>query len=237
MVRRRRWEIWGAVLAIAIAGCKTVPTGSSSKTVVQVASPQTRDRDGDGILDSYDKCPDEPEDKDGFADDDGCPEPDNDHDGIADARDKCPNEPEDKNGYEDDDGCPDQAGLDKQRKLDEDQQRKAADQQRTADEDKRKADEDKRNAQAAAHFKQGKAFHDAGAYDEAITEYEAANTLAPAPGLLFNLAQVYRVRANKGDAGRALDYYKQYVTAEPNGKAADEARQWIARLTLQLKKK
>ena len=41
------------------------------------------DRDGDGILDNVDKCPDEPEDKDGFQDEDGCPDPDNDKDGIA----------------------------------------------------------------------------------------------------------------------------------------------------------
>ena len=49
----------------------------------------------------------EPEDKDGFQDEDGCPEPDNDGDGIPDAADKCPNEPEDKDGFQDEDGCPD----------------------------------------------------------------------------------------------------------------------------------
>jgi len=65
------------------------------------------DRDGDGITDDRDKCPDQPEDKDGFEDEDGCPDPDNDRDGIADAKDKCPNEPEDKDGFEDEDGCPD----------------------------------------------------------------------------------------------------------------------------------
>ena len=56
--------------------------------------------------DDADKCPNEAEDKDGFQDDDGCPDPDNDGDGIADAADKCPNEPEDKDGFQDDDGCP-----------------------------------------------------------------------------------------------------------------------------------
>src|SRR5262249_4816458 len=49
----------------------------------------------------------EPEDKDGFQDDDGCPEVDNDGDGIPDAQDKCPNDPEDKDGFQDEDGCPD----------------------------------------------------------------------------------------------------------------------------------
>jgi outer membrane protein OmpA-like peptidoglycan-associated protein len=65
------------------------------------------DRDGDGIPDVRDRCPTEPEDKDGFEDEDGCPDPDNDGDGILDAKDKCPNEPEDFDGFEDDDGCPD----------------------------------------------------------------------------------------------------------------------------------
>ena len=65
------------------------------------------DPDKDGISGAADKCPTEPEDKDGFEDDDGCPDPDNDEDGIADAADKCPTEAEDKDGFEDDDGCPD----------------------------------------------------------------------------------------------------------------------------------
>jgi outer membrane protein OmpA-like peptidoglycan-associated protein len=64
------------------------------------------DRDGDGIPDSLDACPDEPEDKDGFQDEDGCPDKDNDGDGIPDSEDACPNEPEDKDGFQDADGCP-----------------------------------------------------------------------------------------------------------------------------------
>lgn len=64
------------------------------------------DRDGDGLLDPVDDCPDEPEDKDGYQDDDGCPEPDNDADGLADVDDRCPLDPEDADGFEDDDGCP-----------------------------------------------------------------------------------------------------------------------------------
>jgi OmpA-OmpF porin, OOP family len=69
--------------------------------------PPPLDSDGDGIPDKVDKCPTEPEDKDGFEDQDGCPDPDNDRDGILDKVDKCPNEPEDKDGFEDQDGCPD----------------------------------------------------------------------------------------------------------------------------------
>ena len=66
-----------------------------------------KDTDRDGLSDDVDKCPLRPEDKDGFEDQDGCPDLDNDHDGIPDARDRCPNEPEDADGFEDEDGCPD----------------------------------------------------------------------------------------------------------------------------------
>jgi OOP family OmpA-OmpF porin len=77
--------------------------------------PKPGDRDGDGLTDDIDKCPDEPEDKDGYQDEDGCPDPDNDADGIKDVVDKCPMDPEDLDKFEDEDGCPeldnDQDGL------------------------------------------------------------------------------------------------------------------------------
>src|SRR5664279_4673000 len=79
------------------------------RKVPEKAAPSgPKDTDGDGIPDDVDKCPNEPEDKDGFQDQDGCPDPDNDNDGIPDAQDKCPNQPETFNHYKDDDGCPDE---------------------------------------------------------------------------------------------------------------------------------
>ncbi|MCL2325266.1 MAG: OmpA family protein [Proteobacteria bacterium] len=92
------------------------------------------DIDGDGICDPFvdalglyehffcsgiDLCPDEPEDFDGFEDEDGCPDPDNDGDGLCDpwvsetgqsekyahictGIDLCPDEP----GPRENDGCP-----------------------------------------------------------------------------------------------------------------------------------
>ena len=68
------------------------------------------DRDGDGIADVADRCPDAPEDRDGIADDDGCPEErsgDFDGDGVVDDADRCIAEPEDKDLFQDEDGCPD----------------------------------------------------------------------------------------------------------------------------------
>lgn len=73
----------------------------------------TRDgeRDGDGILDVDDRCPDDPEDLDEFQDTDGCPDPDNDRDGIPDVDDAAPDAPESYNGIEDEDGAPDRGRV------------------------------------------------------------------------------------------------------------------------------
>ena len=83
-------------------------------TVLGPVDPETsgfQDRDGDAIADAMDRCPDSPEDLDGFSDIDGCPEADRDGDRIADVDDKCPNEPENYNGAADDDGGPDRGRV------------------------------------------------------------------------------------------------------------------------------
>lgn len=67
------------------------------------------DPDHDNLPDHVDKCPTEPEDFDGFADEDGCPELDNDNDKILDEFDECVDQSETFNGFKDQDGCPDQA--------------------------------------------------------------------------------------------------------------------------------
>jgi OOP family OmpA-OmpF porin len=111
--------------------CPMVPGPAENR-----GCPVVRDSDGDGIPDDLDRCPLDPEDMDGFEDEDGCPDLDNDQDGITDAMDGCPNqpgplenkgcpitdrdgdgipdhldrcpdEPEDMDGFEDEDGCPD----------------------------------------------------------------------------------------------------------------------------------
>ncbi len=82
--------------------------------------PPPSDRDGDGIIDEVDKCPDVK----GFAKYQGCPVPDTDKDGINDEDDKCPTVPgmaryqgcpvpdTDKDGINDeDDKCPTVPGV------------------------------------------------------------------------------------------------------------------------------
>ena len=76
------------------------------------------DRDGDGVLDDIDDCPDDA----GDASYNGCMNPDTDGDGLCDpwvgdrglmeafsckAIDKCIDDAEDMDGFEDEDGCPD----------------------------------------------------------------------------------------------------------------------------------
>ena len=99
----------GAVFTLGVGSGIVADYGSPTVRVLGGLTwhRRTNDRDGDGILDADDKCPDDPEDKDGWEDADGCPDPDNDQDGILDVSDTCPDEPEDKDGWEDQDGCPD----------------------------------------------------------------------------------------------------------------------------------
>jgi len=95
----------------ALLGLVAILIGCTAPPPVAIAPiaprPPESDRDGDGIPDGRDRCPDEPEDCDGFADEDGCPDLDNDGDRIPDTCDVCPDKPEVFNGWGDRDGCPD----------------------------------------------------------------------------------------------------------------------------------
>jgi len=102
------------------AGLRWAPSPASAPAALAKPEPDT---DGDGLKDSVDKCPLEPEDQDGFEDTEGCPDADNDKDGILDpwvvkqglsdkyktigyGSDECPLEAEDGDYVDDDDGCP-----------------------------------------------------------------------------------------------------------------------------------
>jgi outer membrane protein OmpA-like peptidoglycan-associated protein len=82
------------------------------------------DSDDDKVPNKFDECKKDPEDMDGFEDNDGCPDPDNDKDKVCDpfvaergeaakyasackGSDKCVEVPEDRDGFQDEDGCPD----------------------------------------------------------------------------------------------------------------------------------
>lgn len=99
----------GFTTGIAVTGGMTTAFGSPDWRIIGMLAytmPEKEepiDTDGDGIIDELDACPLEPEDFDGFEDEDGCPDLDNDGDGILDVDDACPLEP----GLPENDGCPD----------------------------------------------------------------------------------------------------------------------------------
>ena len=74
------------------------PPPLPAQVVVTPTVVSEKDSDGDGILDSKDKCPTVA----GFAKYEGCPVPDTDKDGINDEEDKCP----EVVGYPELNGCP-----------------------------------------------------------------------------------------------------------------------------------
>jgi len=101
-------------LGFALSGGGPIPITEGAPTTPNYRfaarvnyTPRALDSDADGVLDRDDVCPQQPEDRDGFEDADGCPDLDNDGDGILDAKDACRDEAETMDGFEDADGCPD----------------------------------------------------------------------------------------------------------------------------------
>ena len=72
--------------------------------------------------------------------------------------------------------------------------------------------------EAREHYERGLRDYNLGELDGAIAEFKAAYVRSEAPGLLFNLAQAYRL---KRDTERALLLYRSYLRALPNAPAAD----------------
>jgi hypothetical protein len=79
--------------------------------------------------------------------------------------------------------------------------------------------------QAQARFKQGAAYYAEGAYERALTEYEAAYALLPLPEIVFNIGQAQRMR---GQRVAAIEAYRLYLESRPEGAPSDLARHYVA---------
>jgi len=206
------------------------------------------DRDRDGIPDARDRCPDQPEDKDGFEDDDGCPDLDNDGDGIPDARDRCPDEPEDRDGFEDSDGCPD---LDNDRDGIPDARDKCPNEPETVngkDDDDGCPDEldpvaaDPRATIKAAEetFKRGLQLMQQRQYSEACAAFEQSQRLDPQFGTQYQIAGCFQ---KVGKLATAWNMYRELSRSDSNptrrpkaGKIAAALAPRVPRIRLVLRK-
>ncbi len=76
---------------------------------------------------------------------------------------------------------------------------------------------------ARAHFQRGQELYRQGAYRDAISEFRAADQLAPSPLLDYNIGLAFE---RLGEAKSALSYFTSYLQREPNApnRAAVEAK-------------
>jgi tetratricopeptide (TPR) repeat protein len=80
-----------------------------------------------------------------------------------------------------------------------------------------------KTAKAREHYDKGITHYNLGEFDKAIEEFKQAYAISGAPGLLFNVAQAYRL---VGDYKQALYFYNTYLRLQPNAanRADVEAR-------------
>ncbi|NDV17237.1 OmpA family protein [Muricauda sp. TY007] len=108
----------GSILTSIFGQTKSLDVYAGLK--VPIYQNKLRDKDGDGLKNDMDRCPETP----GPIENTGCPWPDTDGDGLLDKDDDCPNEvgPQENNGcpwpdtdgdgiLDKDDKCPNTAGL------------------------------------------------------------------------------------------------------------------------------
>ena len=71
----------------------------------------------------------------------------------------------------------------------------------------------------------GRKLHNAGDYNGAVAAFKEAYVLAPSPGLLFNIAQAYRL---DGDCDEAAWMYRRFLDTDPRGMQRDLAETHLA---------
>lgn len=81
--------------------------------------------------------------------------------------------------------------------------------------------------EARAHFQTGEARFKAGAFDEALTEYQAGYDAKPLPGFLVNIAQCQR---RLGDLKAARVTYQKFILVAPDSPLVPQVRSMIAEI-------
>jgi tetratricopeptide (TPR) repeat protein len=86
------------------------------------------------------------------------------------------------------------------------------------------------NAEAQRLNRDGLTQYTLGRFDQAIEAFKAAYELAPTPGLLFNIAQAYRLKGD-GSCAEALRFYRNYIAAAPSATSHARADASIAEMS------
>jgi tetratricopeptide (TPR) repeat protein len=89
----------------------------------------------------------------------------------------------------------------------------------------RAADIDDKQKEARRLYLEGQRLFDATSYAEAIERFKAADALAPAPILSYDIGQAYR---HLGDCPTALAYFRLYVRRDPEARSKIEVRMALA---------
>jgi tetratricopeptide (TPR) repeat protein len=81
--------------------------------------------------------------------------------------------------------------------------------------------------QARTHFQTGEARFKAGAFDEALAEYQAGYEAKPLPGFLVNIAQCQR---RLGDLKAARATYQKFILVAPDSPLVPQVRSMIGEI-------
>jgi tetratricopeptide (TPR) repeat protein len=87
--------------------------------------------------------------------------------------------------------------------------------------------------ESRAHFQAGEARFKAGAFDEALAEYQKGYEAKPLPGFLVNIAQCQR---RLGDVKAARATYQKFVLVAPDSPLIPQVRSMIAEIDALLEK-
>jgi hypothetical protein len=83
---------------------------------------------------------------------------------------------------------------------------------------------DKTVAKARAAFQDAAKLYSRGKYQEAIAKFDQAYEAKPHPSIVFNLGKCY---ARLNQSGKALEYFRDYLRAVPNGPDINEVSESI----------